>query len=202
MKKLIILVTSILFPIIVCAQSTSNDSINNATETDNAQELQEIVIQAPKVVHKSDMDVFYPSSSAVQQSKNGIQLVRNLMIPTLSVNEVMGTISTSGETVQVRINGREATIDQVKNLLPETIKRVEWLDNPGLRYKGAAGVLNFIVANPTLGGSFNTNLMQALNCPWGNDYASLKLNNGRSIRHSPRLHRKIHLRQRRIANSK
>lgn len=176
MKKLIIIVISILFPILVCAQSTASDSINN----DNAQELQEIVIQAPKVVHKSDMDVFYPSSSAVQQSKNGIQLVRNLMIPTLSVNEVMGTISTSGETVQVRINGREATIDQVKNLLPETIKRVEWLDNPGLRYKGAAGVLNFIVANPTLGGSFSTDLMQALSCPWGNDYASLKLNNGRS----------------------
>jgi hypothetical protein len=146
----------------------------------SAEELHEIVIEAPKVVHKADMDVFYPSLSAVENSKNGVQLVRNLMIPSLSVNDVMGTIQTSGESVQVRINGRAATIDQVKNLLPETIKRVEWMDNPGLRYNGAAAVLNFIVANPTVGGSFMFDGMQALNCAWGVDQTSLKLNNGRS----------------------
>jgi hypothetical protein len=146
----------------------------------SAEELHEIVIEAPKVVHKADMDVFYPSLSAVENSKNGVQLVRNLMIPSLSVNDVMGTIQTSGESVQVRINGRAATIDQVKNLLPETIKRVEWMDNPGLRYNGAAAVLNFIVANPTVGGSFMFDGMHALNCAWGVDQTSLKLNNGRS----------------------
>jgi hypothetical protein len=102
------------------------------------------------------------------------------MIPSLSVNEVMSTITTSGQSVQVRINGREATITQIKNLLPETIKRVEWMDNPGLRYNGAVAVLNFIVVNPTRGGSFMFDGMHALNCAWGNDNASLKLNNGRS----------------------
>lgn len=83
------------------------------------------------------MDVYLPSKSAVENSKNGVQLLGNLMIPSLSVNDALGTIQAAGQSVQVRINGRESTIDQVRTLLPETIKRVEWIDNPGLRYKGA-----------------------------------------------------------------
>lgn len=183
MKQSIAWIVAIAFPVIGYGQNVDtavNDSIGNELDPEVYQNLQEVVIEAPKVIHKSDMDVFYPSSSAVEHSKNGVQLLGNLMIPTLSVNDVMGTITTSGEGVQVRINGREATIDQVRNLQPETVKRVEWLDNPGLRYKGATAVLNFIVVNPTVGGSFDFDGMQAVNCPWGRDNVSLKLNSGHS----------------------
>lgn len=150
------------------------------TDTIATQELQEVVIQAPKVIRKADMDVFYPSVSAIEHSKNGLQMLKNLMIPTLTVNDVMGQVTASGQSVQVRINGREATIEQVQNLLPETIKRVEWMDNPGLRYKDANAVLNFIVINPSTGGSLMTQAMPALNCAWGQYSAGLKLNKGRS----------------------
>lgn len=70
------------------------------------QELNEVVIQAPIVIRKADMDVYRPSKSAVDNSKNGMQLLRNLMIPTLTVNEALGTISAAGQSVQVRINGQ------------------------------------------------------------------------------------------------
>lgn len=83
------------------------------------------------------MDVYHPSKSAVDNSKNGMQLLNNLLIPSLSVSDALGSITAAGQSVQVRINGRTATIDQVRALLPETIKRVEWMDNPGLRYGGA-----------------------------------------------------------------
>ena len=109
-----------------------------------------------------------------------MQIVTNLMIPSITVNEVFNTITTAGKSIQVRINGREATIEQIKDLLPETVKRVEWIDNPGLRYDGATAVLNFIVANPTLGGSLMVNAQQALNTTFGNYNLGLKLNNGRS----------------------
>lgn len=149
-------------------------------DTTEIQQLQEIVIEAPKVIRKADMDVYHPSESAVQNSKDGMQLLRNLMIPTLSVNDVTGSVSSGGQSVQVRINGREATIEQVQQLLPETIKKVEWIDNPGLRYNGATGVLNFIVTNPTIGGSLMTNARTALNAAWGMYRAAVKINNGRS----------------------
>lgn len=150
------------------------------TDTIAAHQLQEIVIQAPKVIRKADMDVYHPSQSAVENSKNGMQLLQNLMIPTLSVNDALGTVSSGGQSVQMRINGREATIEQVQQLLPETIKRVEWIDNPGLRYNGANSVLNFIVANPTAGGSLMTYAQPALNAAWGKYRAAVKINNGHS----------------------
>ncbi|MDE6649539.1 MAG: outer membrane beta-barrel family protein, partial [Muribaculaceae bacterium] len=142
--------------------------------------LNEIVIQAPKVIRKADMDVYHPSKSAVENSKNGIQLLDNLMIPTLTVSDALGTIQTAGQSVQVRINGRESSIEQVRAILPETVKRVEWIDNPGLRYGGANYVLNLIVANPTVGGSLQTEARPALNTAWGFFTADTKFNVGLS----------------------
>ena len=57
---------------------------------------------------------------------------------------------------------------------------MEWIDNPGLRYGGASYVLNFIVANPTLGGSLQLMSRPALNEAWGFHMANAKFNFGRS----------------------
>jgi len=172
LKQILIAAFSIMVPAIAVAQEMG-DSIM-------AQELNEVVIQAPKVIRKTDMDVYHPSQSAVGNSKDGMQLLRNLMIPTLSVNDALGSVSAAGQSVQMRINGRESTIEQVKALLPETIKRVEWIDNPGLRYGGANYVLNIVVANPTVGGSLMAQAQPALNCAWGKYDASAKFNYGYS----------------------
>lgn len=153
---------------------------NEVPDSIAARELDEIVVQAPRVIRKADMDVFYPSQTAVEYSKNGMQMLRNLMIPTLNVDDFSGTVKSSGQSVQLRINGRVATTEQVQSLLPETIKRVEWIDNPGLRYNGANAVVNFIVTNPDAGGAFMLSGDQALNCAWAPWYASLKFNDGKS----------------------
>ncbi len=125
LNRIMMAVVAILLPAIAFAQESA--------DTIAALELQEIVIEAPKVIRKADMDVYHPSKSAVENSKNGMQLLNNLMIPSLSVSDALGSIQAAGQSVQVRINGRESSIDQVRTLLPETIKRVEWIDNPGLR---------------------------------------------------------------------
>lgn len=171
--KFMLAAMAILLPAIATAQTEVPDTIPT-------QELQEIVIQAPKVIRKADMDVYHPSQSAVANSKNGMQLLNNLMIPSLTVSDALGSITAAGQSVQVRINGRVVTIENIRALLPETIKRVEWLDNPGLRYCGASYVLNFIVSNPTLGGSLQTSASPALIATFGKYMADLKLNFGRS----------------------
>lgn len=144
------------------------------------QDLQEIVIEAPKVIRKADMDVYHPSKSAVDNSKNGMQLINNLMIPSLNVNDVLGSVQAAGQSVQLRINGREASVEQVRALLPETVRRVEWIDNPGLRYGGVNYVLNIVVSNPAVGGSLQAQARPALNEAWGYYMADAKLNVGRS----------------------
>ena len=173
MKTVVTFIIAVGVSGVAMAQNQPADSVQSKL-------LEEIVIEAPKVIHKADMDVYHPSQSAVDNSKNGVQLLGNLMIPSISVSEALGTITSAGQAVQVRINGREASVDQVKNLLPSTIKRVEWMENPGLRYNGANTVLNFIVVNPTLGGSLMVNTMQALNMAWGQYNPSAKFNFGRS----------------------
>ncbi len=172
LNRIMMVAVAILLPVIASAQEV--------VDTIATQELQEIVIEAPKVIRKADMDVYHPSKSAVENSKNGMQLLNNLMIPTLSVSDALGSIQAAGQAVQVRINGRESSIDQVRTLLPETIKRVEWIDNPGLRYGGANYVLNIIVNNPTVGGSLMAQARPALNQAWGFYMADAKFNNGRS----------------------
>ncbi len=173
MKQIVTSITALLYVFGTMAQTASTDSIPT-------QELHEVVIEAPKVIRKADMDIYHPSNSAVKNSKNGVQLLNNLMIPTLTVNDALGSIQAAGQSVQVRINGRESSIEQVRALLPETITRVEWIDNPGLRYGGANYVLNFIVVNPTVGGSLQTMARPVLNVAFGNYMADAKFNVGRS----------------------
>lgn len=193
-----------ILPLIALSCAMTAGAQTESTDSIPAQELKEIVIEAPKVIRKADMDVYHPSKSAVEASQNGLQLLNNLMIPTLSVSDALETIQAAGQSVQVRINGRESSITQVKALLPESIKRVEWIDNPGLRYGGANYVLNFIVSNPTTGGSLMAMARPALNQAWGVYFADAKFNkrltmgSRRAIqanqqnRHSSRLYGNIH----------
>lgn len=172
LKKILAAASIILIPAIAVSQETA--------DTIPVQELNEVIVRAPKVIRKADMDVYYPSQSAVENSRNGMQLLTHLMIPSLTVTDALGTIKAAGQSVQLRINGRKASVDQVKALLPASVKRVEWIDNPGLRYNGASYVLNFIVANPTLGGSLHAEGRQALNTPWGDYFVDSKFNTGLS----------------------
>ncbi len=164
----------------ICFFTAITVSAQEQTDSIVGQNLQEIVVEAPRVIHKPDMDVYHPSQSTVDNSKNGLQLLSDLMIPTLSVNEALASVTSAGQPVQLRINGRPASVERIRSLSPETIKRVEWISNPGLRYNGASSVLNFIVVNPTIGGSFMAIAKPALNQAWGFYVADAKYNVGHS----------------------
>lgn len=158
----------------VLAQEIEPDSIAESRS------LGEVVVTAPTVIKKVDKDIFIPSGDARRLSADGLQLLQNLNVPTVHVNEVMGTVSSLGNSVQIRINGREATVSELRQIEPANIRRVEWLANPGMKYNGASAVLNVITRNPGLGGSLLIQAMPSLTKSWMQGFASLKLNNGRS----------------------
>lgn len=62
MKQTYIIITALLSTVGAMAQTETPDTIS-------AQKLHEIVIEAPKVIRKADMDVYHPSKSAVDNSK-------------------------------------------------------------------------------------------------------------------------------------
>ena len=95
MKKYLLITLNALIAIAAVAQEPEDTVVS--------QQLQEIVIQAPKVIRKADMDVYYPSQSAVNNSKNGLQLLNNMMIPSLSVTEALGTIQIGRASCRERV---------------------------------------------------------------------------------------------------
>ena len=162
------------FPAAVSAQEVATDSLDSAVD------LQEVVVSAPTVIHKNDRNIYIPKASTLEQSSSAFSLLQNMLIPGVTVNTVMETVTAQGQQVQLRINGREATIQQVKAIQPGNVKRIEYIDNPGLRYEGASTVINFIVRNPEAGGALMLNALQSLTMRFGNYDGSLQLNSGRS----------------------
>ena len=63
---------------------------------------------------------------------------------------------------------------------PDEIVRVEYHDNPGLRYGNAEIVIDYIVRRPETGGSFGIDIMQSPHVGWGNYQASMKINHKKS----------------------
>ena len=63
LKKILAAASIILIPAIAVSQETA--------DTIPVHELNEVIVRAPKVIRKADMDVYYPSQSAVENSRNG-----------------------------------------------------------------------------------------------------------------------------------
>lgn len=131
-------------------------------------ELDGITVTASGQTGFSDRKLLYPTSRQIKLSDNGMSLLREMMIPTIEVNSFRNTIATiDGGEVQLRINDAEATIQDIMALQPGEVKRIEYLDNPGMRYGNAEVVLNYIVKRRSTGGNFSAEAMQGANAMWG-----------------------------------
>ena len=86
-----------------------------------------------------------------------------------------------GEAVQLRINGVQATHEEVVALRPEDVIRVEYHEQPGLRYGGAAAVIDYIVKRKESGGNVSADLTNGVSpLGFGNYHLSGKYHQGKS----------------------
>ena len=116
--------------------------------------LDEVVVCGDAVVKKSDRQMILPTQEQKRAATNGINLLQQMPISRISVSPMDKTIKTTlGEDVQLRINGVEATKEEVSAISPTDVIRVEYHDNPGLRYGGVAAVLDYIVKKKENGGN-------------------------------------------------
>lgn len=97
----------------------------------------------------------------MKASGNGMDLLQQMMLPRVQVDLLNNEIKATGNgVVQVRINGVKVEQDEIKALNPSDIIRIEYHDNPGLRYGNADIVLDYIVRRPDTGGSFGLDMAQ------------------------------------------
>ena len=151
-------------------------TMNEATEM-----LAEVSVTASNVTASADKKMVFPNEQQIKASANGVDLLRNLMIPRLAVSPLDNSVSTTdGGTVQLAINGRKAMKEEVLALQPSEIIRVEMLEDPGLRYGEVDVVVNYLVRRYDMGGSFGYNGNQSLKSWFGQHNVNGKLNFGKS----------------------
>ena len=145
-------------------------------------ELGEVVVVSQAIIQKVDRQILLPSKEQMQASSDGVSLLQNLQIPRIVISPIDNSVKTlSDESVQLRINGVEASTADVKAINPKDIIRVEYHDQSGVRYNGAAAVVDYIVKHRDTGGSLMLAGTNGLTLPGiGNYYLAGKVHFGKS----------------------
>ena len=159
-----------------------NTHIGDILMQEGATELGEVVVESQAIIQKVDRQILLPSKEQMQASSDGVSLLQNLQIPRIVISPIDNSVKTlSDESVQLRINGVEASTSDVKAINPKDIIRVEYHDQPGVRYNGAAAVVDYIVKHRDTGGSLMLAGTNGLTLPGiGNYYLAGKVHFGKS----------------------
>ena len=144
--------------------------------------LAEVTVEAQNVIQKVDKQVLLPNKEQRKASHDGMSLLQNLQIPRIVVNPADNTVKTlANQDVQLRINGIEASNSEVMAINPKDVIRIEYHDQPGVRFNGAAAVINYIVKHRDTGGNLMLNASNGVTMPgWGEYHLSGKVNFGKS----------------------
>ena len=145
-------------------------------------ELGEVVVEGDAVIQKVDRQILLPNKEQLGASSDGMSLLQNLQIPRIVVNPTDNTVKTlANQEVQLRINGIEASNSEVMAINPKDVIRIEYHDQPGVRFNGAAAVINYIVKHRDTGGNLMLNASNGVTMPgWGEYHLSGKVNFGKS----------------------
>ena len=154
-----------------------------AQEADSTVTIKEVEVKAARIVNKIDGMLIYPSDAQKEASNTGYSILKRLGLPNIRIDDVNYSISSidSRGSVQVRINGIVAGRPEMLSLNPKYIIRIEFIDNPGIRYgDGVAYVINIITKRKENGYTAGTDLTQTLTTSKGDYDIYGKLHNGKS----------------------
>ena len=169
-------------PIAMSLTITAPTHLGTIEMNEASQELGEVVVESKAVIQKVDRQILLPNKEQLGASSNGMSLLQNLQIPRIVVNPADNTVKTlANQDVQLRINGIEATSEEVMAINPKDVIRIEYHDQPGVRYNGAAAVINYIVRHRDTGGNLMLDASNGVTMPgWGEYHLSGKINFGES----------------------
>ena len=169
-------------PIGMSLTVSGNTNLGTIEMNEASTELGEVVVEGDAVIQKVDRQILLPNKEQLGASSDGMSLLQNLQIPRIVVNPADNTVKTlANQEVQLRINGIEASNSEVMAINPKDVIRIEYHDQPGVRYNGAAAVINYIVRHRDTGGNLMLNASNGVTMPgWGEYHLSGKVNCGKS----------------------
>ncbi|MDR1897905.1 MAG: TonB-dependent receptor family protein [Prevotellaceae bacterium] len=145
--------------------------------------LDQVVVQATQKNVKIDRQIIFPTEVQVKTSSSGYGLLNKITLPGIKTDDMQNTVASIGNagTVQIRINGIEASQSEIIALNPKNVLRIEFIDAPGVRYgENVGSVINFIVKQPDGGITAGVNLTGALTANYGSDNIYLRINHKKS----------------------
>lgn len=157
------------------AANAQTDSI----EVDTTYTLGEVTVNGMRVINKVDRQVLLPTSTMKKHSSNGYDLLNKMTLNGIITNPERQEIrSLRGGGVQVRINDIKANQQDITALRPDEVVRVEYIDNPGVRYSDGSidAVINFVVKRRYAGYVGGLGTMQAFTTGFNNSNAYFKYN--------------------------
>ena len=169
-------------PIGMSLAVNGNTHLGTIEMNEASTELSEVVVEGDAVIQKVDRQILLPNKEQLGASSDGMSLLQNLQIPRIVVNPADNTVKTlANQDVQLRINGIEASTSEVMAINPKDVIRIEYHDQPGVRYNGAAAVINYIVKHRDTGGNLMLNASNGVTMPgWGEYHLAGKVNFGKS----------------------
>lgn len=169
-------------PIGMSLTVSGNTNLGTIEMNEASTELSEVVVEGDAVIQKVDRQILLPNKEQLGASSDGMSLLQNLQIPRIVVNPADNTVKTlANQDVQLRINGIEASNSEVMAINPKDVIRIEYHDQPGVRFNGAAAVINYIVKHRDTGGNLMLNASNGVTMPgWGEYHLAGKVNFGKS----------------------
>lgn len=166
--------------------SPTNIALNNFSKsvelgdifmTEESHLLDAVTVTASNVTNKSDRMIVFVTDRQKAASSNGVNLLLTMDLPRLTVNPMTNEVSLPGEeSIQFCINGAKVEHSEIRALQPDHIIRVEYLDNPGLRYGNVDVVINYVLKREEFGGSVSMDLTNAVTTSFGDDQVAAKFN--------------------------
>lgn len=145
--------------------------------------LNEVTVKATKVVNKADGMIIYPTDAQKQASNNGYSILEKLTLANLRIDNISHSITAIDNRggVQIRINGIVVGKSEMLALNPKDIAKIDFINNPGVRYgDGIAYVIDIVTRRNGSGYTIGTDLTSALTTLQGDDMVYGKWNKGKS----------------------
>ncbi|MCL2650654.1 MAG: carboxypeptidase-like regulatory domain-containing protein [Candidatus Azobacteroides sp.] len=151
--------------------------LGNIVMEESVNQLKDVTITASNTVNKTDRMIVFVTDEQKAHSSNGINLLTTMQLPRLTVNPITNEVTLpGGETIQFCINSVKVELSDIRALQPGDILRIEYIDNPGVRYGNAAVVINYLLKRNLTGGSGGLDLGNAITTGFANDMATFKIN--------------------------
>lgn len=143
--------------------------------------LGEVTINGNSVVYKADRQLIIPNEEQIKASNTGLKLLENLHLPRIEINPLTKAVTMTGnKEVQLRMNGRQVTKEEIMSINPSDIVRIEYHDDPGMRYGDAGAVIDFITRVKESGGNIMADIREGIGLDWAEDNFSAKYNHKKS----------------------